>query len=523
MARTHDISNISYHLKDLDAFGDIVTKAAAAAFPNQGKSRYRHVHSLLLSWEEDELGVVSEVQELDEVLTQTYRFRTQQWSIPSLGSHNALAFRLMEFLRDYDNNENLLLVYYGGHGYMNDDRQCIWSCTETVDSPTVQWYGLQTMLEQANSDALLLLDCCAAASSVAASGNGVTEVIAACGFETWAPGVGEHSFTRSLIEELKYLGHRPPFSVALLHNKVLSRIKYWKPRFASACASETERRKTPIYIQLANEMNRRSIEVRPQPVHLDSSMAASPPLDISQQPSDNSSGSEDIDMLSGETSQTSVAEVWPDQDFKSPKVLISVALEDDQRLRPNDWHEWLKSIPALAKYMHVQGVYKSDSSVVIGVVPVAVWDLLPRDPAISFVCFVRSDNLLQNTAGPLLPPVSHSPAVYKAVRKFFSGLRRSLPPEDSKKQPAPPDSRSRAQRSLEIERKQHEDSRRALQRRALESHERDLKTRERALEIRALGNRARERDDNKLSPDRYSKWEPLKELPLGRRHKKHPE
>ena len=67
----------------------------------------------------------------------------------------------------------------------------------------MQWSGLQTMLEQAASDVLILLDCCAAASSAADAGKGVTELLAACGFETWAPGVGEHSFTRSLIDELK--------------------------------------------------------------------------------------------------------------------------------------------------------------------------------------------------------------------------------------------------------------------------------------------------------------------------------
>ncbi|KAL8723578.1 MAG: hypothetical protein Q9181_007252 [Wetmoreana brouardii] len=311
-SRTHDISCISYHIQDLETFGDIVTKAAAAAFPNAKKSNYQNVFVLLLSWENDELGVILELQELDDVLSQTYHFQTEQWKIPDLNSHNALAFRLVEFLKNHTANGNLLLIYYGGHGHMNDDRQCIWSwyvasplqwrrlademeavavlinldtewrrvkgvaiigleadivisSTETVDSPTVQWYGLQTMLEQSESDVLIFLDCCAAASSAVASGNGVTELIAACGFETWTPGVGEHSFSRSLIEELKYLCHGPPFSVALLHNKVLSRIKYWKPRFTSAFTPE--RRKTPIYIQLANELNRRSVELSPLPLH----------------------------------------------------------------------------------------------------------------------------------------------------------------------------------------------------------------------------------------------------------------
>ena len=99
-------------------------------------------------------------------------------------------------------------------------------------------------------------------------------------------------------------------------------------------------------------------------------------------------------------------------------MLIFVALEDDQRLRPDDWHEWLKSIPALAKYMHIQAVYQSDSAIVFGSVPVAVWNLLLRHPAILFICFVRSNNLLNNHAGPLLPPSIYPPQLHKTVREF---------------------------------------------------------------------------------------------------------
>lgn len=126
-ARTHDISCTSYHIHDLESFGDVVTKAAIAAFPNNKRSRYRKVYVLLLSWEADELGVISEVQELDHVFSQIYRYQAEQWQIPSTNSHNMLAFRLMEFLRSYASNEHLLLIYYGGHGSMNDDRQCVWS------------------------------------------------------------------------------------------------------------------------------------------------------------------------------------------------------------------------------------------------------------------------------------------------------------------------------------------------------------------------------------------------------------
>lgn len=273
------------------------------------------------------------------------------------------------------------------------------SSSSELDSSEVQWYGLQTMLEQARSDVLILLDCCAAASSAAGSGTGVTEVIAACGFESTAPGVGEHSFTRSLIEELKHLSYGPSFSAALLHNKVLSRMKYFKPRFATG--GNREQRRTPVYILLANERKRRSIELTP--------MVSQNPLTInkglqfgsSTQVSTPSSGpSNDVDMQSSESSKSSVDEIWHDVDPDCPKVLISIALEKDQLLGQDEWTEWLKSVPALVNNVTVEGVFKSDSTLYLLSLPVAVWDMLPENRAISFIGFVRSTNMVPTLKKP---------------------------------------------------------------------------------------------------------------------------
>ena len=125
--RTHDILNIPYHVKDVKALGDLLNSAAAAAFPNQGSSRYKAVHALLLTWEDDNLGVINEVDELEVVFRQTYHFKVEKWKIPSKRPHNTLAAKLLGFLEDFESKDNLLIIYYGGHGSMNDDRQCVWS------------------------------------------------------------------------------------------------------------------------------------------------------------------------------------------------------------------------------------------------------------------------------------------------------------------------------------------------------------------------------------------------------------
>ena len=51
----------------------------------------------------------------------------------------------------------------------------------------------------ADYDLLIILDC-----SAIGSGECATEISADCESEVWAPGVGEHLFTRSLVDELGY-------------------------------------------------------------------------------------------------------------------------------------------------------------------------------------------------------------------------------------------------------------------------------------------------------------------------------
>lgn len=255
------------------------------------------------------------------------------------------------------------------------------------------------MLEQARSDVLILLDCCAAASSATRSGNGITEIVAACGFEALTPGVGQHSFTRCLIDELNYLGGTGPFSTSLLHNRVVSRAKYWKPCFAPS-ASHREMRKTPIYIVISNETRPRSIELEPRRLRRskdDNRTDVSPASSIRGSSFSSLSISADQASTSenaSKSSSSSLNDVWPDRTFDCPKVLMSIALEEEQSLYPQPLIEWVRSIPALVKYATIEGIYKSDSTLILISIPIAIWNLVPANPAISFLGFQRSQNLL---------------------------------------------------------------------------------------------------------------------------------
>ena len=168
-----------------------------------------------------------------------------------------------------------------------------------------------------------------------------------------------------------------------------------------------------MYIVLANEGKKRSIEIVPLPPRTIAVME--PPHPLGDGDSMSSSSSSPLPVLSNDasssisntsteptafeesanSSESSISQVWPDRDFKCPKVLISVALEEDQWLKAESWADWLEKVPGKVKYANVEGIYKSDSTIVLLSIAVAVWDLISDDPAVKFLGFVRSHNLVQ--------------------------------------------------------------------------------------------------------------------------------
>jgi hypothetical protein len=225
---------------------------------------------------------------------------------------------------------------------------------------------------------LILLDCCAgAASATFPSGQSITETISASSWDAIAPHPGRYSFTSALIEVLQEWRMRT-FSAAMLHAEVLARLKH--PRPETINGKYYEARSTPVHFMMTSNHKAASIELTP--IVPDNKRPPSPPQDSPELPNA---------VLAGRApGETEVAE--PNED--EPHVMISLALEDNQRLDLNAWEQWLSSFPALAKYVKVQGVFKSHSTLLLLSVPVMIWDLLPEDRACSFVAFIRSNNLL---------------------------------------------------------------------------------------------------------------------------------
>ncbi|KAK5663928.1 hypothetical protein OQA88_139 [Cercophora sp. LCS_1] len=395
---THDISRVNYHVKHLESFAEALQDSAARAFPNKGRSsqRYSKVQALMLHWKSDDLFVLPELEDLEKCLREDYQFETETFAIPSENPHLELMLKLGELVKKHEGEDTLFVVYYGGHARIDESRQSTWCATRHPGSPWLQWSAIQTLLERSVSDVLILLDCCAgAASATFSTGKSITETISASSWDAIAPDPGRYSFTNALIEVLQEWRNRI-FSAAMLHAEVLARLKHPRPIMING--KHFEARSTPVHFMMTSNHRAPSIEIGrlvPQ-----SRLPPSPPKDMSyrQLPASLHHPSSQDQIFSQELIPSTSE---PNEDH--PHVMISLALEDDQRLDLNAWEQWLSSFPALAKYVKVQGVFKSHSTLLLLSLPVMVWDLLPDDPACSFIAFIRSNNLIRGPekgAGP---------------------------------------------------------------------------------------------------------------------------
>ena len=101
-------------LATIEQLGEDLESAVKAGWPRVPGIRYKCVYALLLSWEEDDLGVIKENERLRCVVKYTYQYSIESYEIPSRKPDAALKRRVLEFMDD-DVEDILMIVYYGGH------------------------------------------------------------------------------------------------------------------------------------------------------------------------------------------------------------------------------------------------------------------------------------------------------------------------------------------------------------------------------------------------------------------------
>ncbi|KAG4431288.1 hypothetical protein IFR05_013232 [Cadophora sp. M221] len=408
--RAEEIDRTLHHI-GLKDFATALNKAAVTVFPNDKKSRYSEVYVLLISWQtrDPNLPVEQEISALRNVLEGYYHYDIEEFQIPDIDSHAEVSEKVNNFVKVGDNSSShLKIVYYAGHSRLSRSRELLWSTLPTrkgLKCPVVMWSGIQRSLEMANSDVLILLDSCSSGVANASEGNGVTEMICACPFDSEANGVGHYSFTRALTIELQLLRTKPCFSVGELYTFIYTRMQSFLPQ-----GIENERYPGPVHFILTNDepFNRgiklsvqdlrapenERIEIeRPKRIGFQGPSDGKRPRDgESSDPPNKRSRLNDTQghSLEGDTYQPSEgnhAAKSADHDhwrlvpkdymypLEAPRALFAVRFREDikgEDLSVKLFKEWLRSIPAAVEEVCVEAGFECFSKLLLVTMPLSI-------------------------------------------------------------------------------------------------------------------------------------------------------
>ena len=256
--------------------------------------------------------------------------------------------------------------------------------------------SILSTIEEAESDFLLLFDCCNAyqpSNRPSGSGRNVIEVISAVGFGAIAAEPGTDSFTHHLDEALALAKRRGPIKAVDLHVDIISRLFPQAPSRLrrggtyvvddNGPVEQKSRRQCPLHYWLSGHP--KSITLAPMKARTPA--ATKNPNDTSQLSSvgSSSAANETAEELAG----SGVVQI---QRAVFPQVLVSFRVAQDE-LDTAAWVKWLLDAPPEARdLIKIEGLYKSFSSLVLVRMPVQVWSILPDSSAASFVGFITTGN-----------------------------------------------------------------------------------------------------------------------------------
>lgn len=96
------------------------------------RCRYNKVHALMFLWEDDDLQVHPEVQDLRDVFSTLYNFTTHISIIPSKTPSQHVKNEISKLRHILNYSDNLLIVYYSGHGHLLKYGKMTWSAYRSV-------------------------------------------------------------------------------------------------------------------------------------------------------------------------------------------------------------------------------------------------------------------------------------------------------------------------------------------------------------------------------------------------------
>lgn len=209
------------------------------------------------------------------------------------------------------------------------------------------------MLEEAESDVLLLLDCCYSGTWNTDEGRGITELMSSCDIHCTANGMGPSSFTHALVTELLSMAKISRFSVSDLYNNISFRIR------GRMLEDRREQYPAPVHLILTNDsLSRGGIELSIQ-ANTNRGQRTRPDY---------------VNSLPG--SKSPVGDFKPN--LTAPCLALAITLTENftkDELPTGDFTQWLRSMPAVVQGVRIEAGMGSFSPSIINAEPHS----LPRE------------------------------------------------------------------------------------------------------------------------------------------------
>ncbi|KFY37408.1 hypothetical protein V495_07192 [Pseudogymnoascus sp. VKM F-4514 (FW-929)] len=374
---------------DLERFARQLQGAASVIETQNNRLPYNSASVLLLRWEDD-LSVADDLLALQKLFRERYNYRTEAWNIPTCPNPTSkLSIQLAQHV-EYARPGHLLIIYYVGYSYVGRGNQLYWACNAREDSPKVKWDNIKSPLEDAPSDILLLLDCCAVVEPPVSGSNGLKQVIAAFAPDTAEQDPGPHSFTYHLIDALHKLSSEPPFTAQQLHDELIVSLRHYRSldhnglTNGSGKANSTLER-TPIFFTLTPNSTGAILLTPVPPTAIGVPHIASP----------SGAGDGDIPQALTHGEQALQDASRPGMVFEEQRALVSILFHGEPDHEMASFKHWLNSTPATAAKVTVEGRFQGPPTVILISMPLDVYNAIAQDKQCILLGYIKSHNLLR--------------------------------------------------------------------------------------------------------------------------------
>ena len=260
------------------------------------------------------------------------------------------------------------------------------------DAAKLKWSGVSCLLENAQSDILLLLDTCALADPAVSGSHGVKQTIAARSPDQ-DPHTGPgRSFTGSLTDALLKFASGRAFSVQRLHDEIVQQQQRQHPVTPTTNGASAPTSKTP-----------------PRPIFFTVTPGKGQSLTLSRLPGKATNGT-DSSAPNGREEVVINYEDAAGVRLDEHRILVCTTFVGEASPDMSFFHQWLQNTPGLNSKIAVEGIFLGPPTMLLISMPHSIWNVVQHDKVCCFLGYISSHNMLhlyEKLVGPSVvrPPV----------------------------------------------------------------------------------------------------------------------